>query len=99
VHNCAQLDANLQEVFQAYPNATYERSYGKLLDVYRATMKSLGGNTYVIPHSDIRNRQICGSQALDYEVDAATVQLAWAAYQQEQQNEVPNQIIVLNNDE
>jgi hypothetical protein len=51
-----------------------------LLDIYRATLKIGGGNTYSLPHRGVRNRQNDGLPVLDYLVDIETVDGAKAAY-------------------
>lgn len=79
-HNFSQLNDNLQQVFADYPHDKHERAYAKLLDIYRGTLIALGGNTYTLPQTHVRFRQSNHIEALDYAVDATTVNRARAAY-------------------
>lgn len=79
VSDFGDLNTNLQQVFASYPNDVHERIYAKLLDIYRETLKVFGGNTYSLPHCQVRDRQSHGLPALNYLVDAETVNRARVA--------------------
>ena len=59
---------NVMHTFDAYPSDTIARAVAFQFSVYREVLKVHGDNTYELPHSNIRKRQLAGDDEVDFKV-------------------------------
>lgn len=67
---------NVMHTFDAYPSDAIARAVAFQFSVYREVLKSHGENTYELPHSNIRKRQMHGEDEIDFKVEKEVVLLA-----------------------
>lgn len=59
---------NVMHTFEAYPSDTIARAVAFQFSVYREVLKAHGNNTYELPHSNIRKRQLAGEEEIDFKI-------------------------------
>ena len=59
--------------FEVYPADTIARAVALQFSIYREILKAHGNNTYNLPRSNIRKRQIAGEEEIDFNVQKEVV--------------------------